>query len=363
MTHLCASIVGASGYAGGELLRLLLDHPQIEIGQITSESNTGKYAYALHPNLRKRTAIKFVSAATLEPCDVLFLALPHGEAMKRIETLARLAPRIVDLSADFRLQAPADYVKWYGHEHTAPDWLPRFAYGLPELNRDAIRLASYVSGVGCNATAANLAVWPLFRADLADRSRGVIVEVKAGSSEAGAEPGPSSHHPDRSHVVRSFAPTGHRHTAEVVQALRRHAVGALLAAPTPQVPVHMSVTSVELVRGVLATAHVFCRPELVGQIALKDLWRAYRDAYGDEPFVRLVREQQGVYRFPEPKILAGSNYADVGFDLDPETGRIVAIAAIDNLMKGAAGTAVQCMNLMCGFDEAAGLGFPGLHPV
>jgi len=356
MTRLRVSILGGSGYVGGELLRLLLDHPQAELVQVTSESNTGKYVYAVHPNLRKRTTLKFVAASELEPCDVLFLALPHGQAMQRIDVLAGLAERLVDLSADFRLSNPLDYARWYGREHSALEWLPRFVYGLPEINRDALRGARYVSGVGCNATATNLAVWPLFMADLVDRERGVIVEVKAGSSEGGAQSGPSSHHPDRSHAVRSFAPTGHRHTAEVVQALAA-------ARGTSSVPVHMSVTSIELVRGVLATAHVFVRPDLATGIALKDIWRAYRDAYGSEPFVRLVREQQGVYRYPEPKILAGSNYADVGFDLDAGTGRIVAIAAIDNLMKGAAGSAVQCMNLMCGLDETAGLGFPGLHPV
>ncbi len=350
-----ASIIGGSGYAGGEVLRLLLDHPQVEIAQVTSESNTGHYVYALHPNLRKRTTLKFSSLATLAPCDVLFVALPHGEVMKRINDLAQLAPCIVDLSADFRLRDPKDYVTWYGHEHAAPEWLPRFAYGLPEINRAAIAATKYVSGVGCNAAATILALWPLFQADVVDRQRGVIVEVKAGSSEGGASAGPSSHHPDRSHAVRSFAPTGHRHTAEVVQALSREG---------EQVPVHMSVTSVELVRGVLATAHVFVKEELRQKgFELKDLWKAYRTSYGKEPFVRLVREQQGVYRYPEPKILAGSNYADVGFDYDPQTGRIVGIAAIDNLMKGAAGTAVQCMNIMCGFEETAGLGFPGLHPV
>lgn len=348
------AIIGGSGYAGGEVLRLLLDHPQVEIAQVTSESNTGKYVHALHPNLRKRTALKFVSAAQLEPCDVLFVALPHGEVMERIEKLSQLAPRIVDLSADFRLRDPQGYVRWYEHEHTAPAWLDRFTYGLPEINREAIRRTNYVSGVGCNATATILAVYPLFAAGLADRERGVIVEVKAGSSEGGASAGPSSHHPDRSHAVRSFAPVGHRHTAEVIQAL---------GSEGGEVPVHMSVTSVELVRGVLATAHVFVKPELRAKLQLTDLWKAYRGAYGQEPFVRLVREHQGVYRFPEPKILAGSNYADVGFDYDPATGRVVAIAAIDNLMKGAAGTAVQCMNLMCGWDESAGLGFPGLHPV
>jgi len=349
------SIVGGSGYAGGELLRLLLDHPQVQIGQVTSESHTGEFVHALHPNLRKRTALKFSALATLQPCDVLFVALPHGELMKRIGELAKIAPKLVDLSADFRLRDPQDYIKWYGHEHACPEWLGRFAYGLPEINRPAIQGASYVSGVGCNATATNLALWPLFQADVVDRARGVIVEVKAGSSEAGATPGASSHHPDRSHVVRSFAPTGHRHTAEVVQALSR--AGEPLA-------VHMSVTAIELVRGVLATAHVFLKEEVLRQgFGLKDLWKIYRGAYGKEPFVRLVREQQGVYRYPEPKILAGSNYADVGFDLDPATGRVVAICAIDNLMKGAAGSAVQCMNLCCGLEETAGLGFPGLHPV
>ncbi len=349
MSRLRATIVGASGYAGGELLRLLLGHPEVEVAQATSESYFGKYVYAVHPNLRARTSLTFSRAADVAPCDLLFLALPHGEAMQRIEHLAGLAPRIVDLSADFRLRDPAAYPRWYGHDHAAPQWLERFVYGLPELHREALREARYVSGVGCNATTINLACYPLFKAGLVDRERGIVVEVKVGSSEGGNKESPGSHHPERSGAVRSFAPTGHRHAAEVRQEL------ALGAAPPA---VHMSVTSVELVRGALATAHLFAaRPS-----AMMDLWRAYRAAYKGEPFVRLVAEKQGIYRYPEPKILAGSNYCDVGFDLDEESGRIVAIAAIDNLMKGAAGSAVQCMNLMCGFEEMAGLEFAGLHP-
>jgi len=347
------AIVGASGYAGGELLRLLLDHPHVEVTQATSESNVGRYVHLRHPNLRGRTRQKFVSIAQLEPCDLLIVALPHGETMSRIDQLAQLAPKLIDLSADFRLSDVAEHDRWYGSSHVAPQWQKRFVYGLPEINREAIAKADYVSGVGCNATATNLAIWPLFASGIADRGRGVIVEVKAGSSEGGASASLSSHHPDRSHAVRSFAPTGHRHTAEVVQTLR---------GDQDDVDVHMSVTAIELVRGVLATAHVFAKGD-PGGLELRDLWKAYRGIYGKEPFVRLVRERQGVYRYPEPKILAGSNYADVGFDYDPATGRIVAIAAIDNLMKGAAGSAVQCMNLMCGWDERAGLTFPGLHPV
>jgi len=184
MTRLRASIIGASGYAGGELLRLLLGHPQIEVAQATSESNFGKYIYAVHPNLRGRTTLAFSQAAEIQPCDVLFLALPHGEAMQRIDQFAELAPRIVDLSADFRLRNPADYVRWYDHPHSSPQWLERFVYGLPEFHREELRTANFVSGVGCNATAINLACYPLLKADLIDRQRGIVAEVKVGSSEA-----------------------------------------------------------------------------------------------------------------------------------------------------------------------------------
>ena len=345
------SIIGGSGYAGGELIRLLLDHPEVQIGQVSSESSLGKYVYAVHPNLRSRTQLKFCQAKQIEPCDVLFVALHHGETQNRITELTKLAPRLIDLSADFRLRGAARYAHWYGHEHAAPQWIDRFVYGLPELHRDEIRGAKYVSGVGCNATATILGLYPLFQADLVDRTRDVFVEVKVGSSEGGRRENPGSHHPERSGAVRSFAPTGHRHTAEIVQEL---ALGG--REPT----VHFSGTAIELVRGILATGHVFLRD---ASLTERDLWKVYRTAYRDEPFVRIVKERQGIYRYPEPKILAGSNYCDVGFALDPDTGRVVTISAIDNLMKGAAGSAVQCMNLMCGFKETAGLGFSGLHPI
>lgn len=350
MTPLIVSIVGASGYTGGELLRLLLDHPDVTVQQVTSERNAGAFVHFTHPNLRGRTRLQFASAAELAPCDVLFLGLPHGAAMERIDAFAALAPRIVDLSADFRLRDSDAYVRWYGKPHTNPGWLDKFVYGLPELNREAIRAASFVSGVGCNATATNLAVLPLFRDGLADPGRGLVCEVKVGSSEGGNKSSDATHHPERSGVMRSFAPTGHRHTAEIEQ---------MIAGTGQTCAVHLSATAVDNVRGVLATAHLFVKPG-VGE---KEIWKAYRQAYRDEPFVRVVKEKTGIYRYPEPKILAGSNYADVGFEFDERSGRVVAMGAIDNLMKGAAGTAVQCMNLMCGWDEITGLRFPGLHPI
>jgi N-acetyl-gamma-glutamyl-phosphate/LysW-gamma-L-alpha-aminoadipyl-6-phosphate reductase len=341
-----ASVVGASGYTGGELLRLLLAHPQVELVQATSRSHLGEYLYQVHPNLRKQTALKFSDPATLDPVDVLFLALPHGQAQLRIDALAGTAPAIIDLSADFRLHDPKEYERWYGAAHAAPAWLDKFVYGLPELHRDELRRAHYASGVGCNATACNLALLPAVRAGVLEAGKPVLVEIKVGSSEGGAEGNPGTHHPERSGVIRTFSPFGHRHTAEVIQELG-------LA------DVSLTMTSVDLVRGALATAHVPVKPG----VTTKDLWKAYRDLAAANPFVRLVKEARGIFRVPEPKVLAGSNYADLGFDLDESRGHLVSICAIDNLMKGASGSAVQCMNLMLGFEETLGLEFPGLHPI
>jgi len=348
--RLSVSIIGASGYTGGELLRLALSHPRLDVKQVTSERLDGQFVHFTHPNLRTRTQLKFVRAEAVEKCDLLFLGLPHGSAMSRIDHLATIGERIVDLSADFRLREPSGYDTWYGKPHTNPAWLSKFVYGLPELHRDALKSAQYVSGVGCNATATTLAIWPLANAGLIDASRGVICEVKVGSSEGGAASGDSTHHPERAGVMRSFAPTGHRHTAEVLQALKLRDVVT---------DVHLSATAVDNVRGVLATAHVFVK----AGTAEKDIWKAFRSAYNNEPFVRIVKEKTGLYRYPEPKILSGSNYADVGFEFDATTNRVVCLCAIDNLMKGAAGTAMQCANLMMGWDETLGLEFPGLHPI
>lgn len=340
------SIIGGSGYGGGELLRLLLGHPQVEVKQVTSRSHLGEYVYQVHPNLRKRTQLKFSDPAALEPVDVLFLAQPHGQAQHNIEQYAALATKIIDLSADFRLSDATVYEKWYGGKHAAPAWLGRFVYGLPELHRTELASANYVSGVGCNATAGNLAFLPLVKAGLIDLTSSVIIEIKVGSSESGAEGNLGSHHAERANVIRTFSAFGHRHTAEVIQEMCLKEVS-------------LTMTAVDLVRGVLATAHAHVKQG----VTTKDLWKAYRAVANENPFVRIVKEQRGIYRVPEPKILAGSNYADLGFELDESNGHVVSMCAIDNLMKGAAGSAVQCMNLMMGWDETKGLEFVGLHPI
>jgi N-acetyl-gamma-glutamyl-phosphate/LysW-gamma-L-alpha-aminoadipyl-6-phosphate reductase len=338
-----AAIAGGSGYAGGELLRLLLDHDQVEVTQVTSQRYPGRFVQGIHPNLRGRTGLKFVELEELAPADVLFLALPHGRSAGMIEHFSGLAERIIDLSADFRLHDSQLYENTYGNPHLAEEWLDRFVYGLPEIYRPELRGARYASGVGCNATSVNLALLPLARAGLIDRA---VVDLKVGSSEGGNAHNEATHHPERSGSLRSFAPTGHRHQVEIRQAL-----GAF--------DLHFSATAVEMVRGVLCTAHVFLNEDLDE----KAIWRLFRDQYADEPFVRLVKERRGIYRYPEPKILAGSNYCDVGFVREEGTNRLVVLSAIDNLMKGAAGSAVQAMNVMMAWPETMGLTFSGLHPI
>ncbi len=341
-----ASVVGASGYVGGELLRLLVGHPEVEVKQATSESYAGKPAYFVHPNLRGRTSLRFSRLEELEPCDVMFLALPHGKAMYHIDEFASLAERVIDLSADFRLRDPQAYQRWYGIEHPAPEWLSRFVYGLPEIHREEIRSARYVSGVGCNAACTIPALYPLYRRGLVKLT---VVDLKVGSSEGGSRSTTASHHPERAGVVRPYTPATHRHLAELLQELP---LGN-------EQQIHISVTSVGTVRGAGAASHCF----LTELLSEREVWDLYRNDYAGEPFIRLVAAKRGIHRFPEPKILAGSNFCDIGFALEEGRGRLVVLSAIDNLMKGSAGSAVQAMNLMLGFPEWSGLEFPGLHPI
>ncbi len=349
MTRVPVGVAGGSGYIGGELVRLLLQHPAVTLTQVTSERQRGKFIHSVHPNLRHLTRLKFISIDQLEPCDMLFLSLPHGMAQTRLAEFQQLSPRVIDLSSDFRLRDAQLYKTWYGRDHACPEYLARCVYGVPELHREAIAQSHFISGAGCLATATILGLYPLARAGILDPTTPIVVEAKVGSSAAGNMPSLASHHPERHGAVRSFEPTGHRHTAEVIQELSS-------AIP---LTVHFSATAIEMVRGVLVTAHVM----LPHALSDKEIWGIYREAYKREPFLRIVKERRGVYRYPEPKILAGSNFCDVGVETDPHSGRLVVLSALDNLVKGGAGNGVQAMNGMLGLDETTGLEFPGLHPV
>jgi N-acetyl-gamma-glutamyl-phosphate/LysW-gamma-L-alpha-aminoadipyl-6-phosphate reductase len=348
MSKIRVNIVGGAGYTGGELLRLLLFHPGVAIKQITSETYTGRFVSKTHPNLRKITDLKFSSIDDLQPCDVLFLCLPHGRTMQKIDFFRKTAPRLIDLSADFRLGSIEDYRIWYQIEHPAPHLLKEFAYGIPELHRQEISKTDYVSCAGCNATAAILALYPLYYHNVVDH-KSTVLEIKAGTSQGGATGNPATHHPERSGAIRTYKPFGHRHSAEINQELSLH----------DPVKVHLTATSIDMVRGIHCVAHTFLQTNLNE----KDIWKIYRQTYQDEPFIRIINERDGIHRLPDPKLLTGSNFCDIGFSRDPDTDRLIVFSAIDNLMKGAAGQAVQAFNIMHNMEETTALTFAGLHPV
>ena len=342
MTH-TASVVGASGFTGGELLRLLRGHPKFEIRQATSREYANKTIGSVHPNLRELD-LRFSEPTDLDGVDVLFAATPHGVSMEHIDAFRDAADTVVDLSADFRLDTEDQYDEHYDG-HSRPELLDESTYALPERHRDELPGASLIAAGGCNATAAIVGLGPLFDGGVLAGDERIVADVKVGSSEGGASRGKASSHAERSGVVRPYAPTGHRHEAEIEQEF-----GCETA---------FSTHAVEMIRGAAATCHVFPSEP----VSKGDLWSAYREAYDDEPFVRLVAGGSGVYRYPEPKAVAGSNYAEVGFELDPSNERIVVFAAIDNMMKGSAGQAIHAANVALGLDETAGLDFQGLHPV
>jgi LysW-gamma-L-alpha-aminoadipyl-6-phosphate/LysW-L-glutamyl-5-phosphate reductase len=343
------SIVGGSGYAGGELLRLLLAHPNVEVVQVTSRQYAKFPVTIVHPNLRNYTNLKFCKPDEVVSCDLLFLALPNGESQKNIDHWMTLAPKIIDLGADFRLKELENYQKWYG-EHQKPELIEKFVYGIAELHREEIKKANYVASAGCEATCSILTLYPLYKKNLIDTYR-TVIDAKLGSSAAGAKSSMSSHHPERAGSVRSYKPTMHRHTAEIEQEMS--------LAGNEKVNVSVSATAIEMVRGILVTCHVYLKED----VSELDLWKIYRQEYQSEPFIRLINDKMGNYRFPEPKILEGTNFCDIGLEKDKLSNRVVVVGAIDNLVKGTAGQAVQAMNLMYGFEERTGLEFSGLHPV
>ena len=343
--RLTVAIVGASGYAGGEFLRLALGHPHLEVTQVTSERHAGLPVPMVHPNLRGATRLKFTPLGELREADLIVSALPHKTSAQHVGEFSRLAPRLIDLSADFRLKDPAAFEKHYGEPHPRPDLLGEFVYGNPELHREELRGATHIAGAGCLATATILGLYPLLKHAVPARGD-IIVEGKIGSSAAGNKPSESGHHPERMGVIRTYAPTGHRHQAEITQEL------------PGKFPVHLTATAVERVRGILVTAHVF----LPDGTSDRDVMGAYRDSYDGEPFIRLVTAKRGIHRVPDPKILDGTNWCDIGFEVDNDTGRVVVMSAIDNLVKGTAGHALQALNIAMGWEETLGLAFTGLHP-
>ena len=332
-----AAILGASGYVGGELMRLIAAHPAMQVSVAFGASNAGQAVAAVHPHLALAypdMSFEGWDPALLDGCDLVLAALPHGETQRLAEELITPGIPIVDLGADFRLDSADEFERWYGEPHARPDLLGRFTYGLPEFHRDAIKASKLVAAPGCYPTAASLALRPLVEAGVIEK-QGIIVDAASGVSGAGRAANSGTHFCAVDGSYRAYGLTRHRHTAEM-----ELTTGAQVLF-TP----HLMATS----RGILAT----CYARAIGN---SDPLAILRDAYASEPFVHVGETP------PETKWATGSNAAFLSARYDKRTGTVVALAAIDNLGKGAAGQMIQCANLMLGLDESAGLSNMGVYP-
>lgn len=350
-----AAVIGGSGYGGGEIIRRLLQHPEVELVRVASIDAIGDPVWSVHPNLEGQTDLKFEGISPAEAArgmDVVLLGLPHKVSATQMPALMESGARVVDLSGDFRLRDAGLYRKYYGAEHPCPQHLTdgSFVYGLPELNRAAIRGARYVASPGCFATTIELALLPLAKLGLL--AGDIEVVGITGSSGSGIAPSAGTHHPVRHNNLRTYKPLDHQHIPEVAQLLGDAGAKTFKLRFVP--------VSAPLSRGIFVTcfAHV---PESTTEAALKG---AFRDAYAGEPFVRIPQK-----RLPEVVAVKGTNYAEVGLQFGEASGpgdegkRTVATFAVtDNLIKGGAGQAIQSMNIMLGVDERMTLEDPGGYP-
>ncbi|MHA2067289.1 MAG: N-acetyl-gamma-glutamyl-phosphate reductase, partial [Candidatus Thorarchaeota archaeon] len=281
-------------------------------------------------------------------CRTVFLATPHGTAKEIVPELLDNGLNIVDLSADYRLKNPDDYPQWYGFEHPDPGLLKTAVYGLPEFHREELRGANLIACAGCMATASILALSPIVKSGLVN-PRNIVVDVKIGSSGGGRTPTPANHHTERFGGLRPYQVSGHRHIAEIEQEVSSISGYKTMIGFTPH--------AVNMARGILVTAHLWLN-EVVQD---RDIWKSYRGVYNEAPFIRFVKTKKGLHQLTNPRNLIGTNFCDIGFQLDNHIDRLVVFSAIDNLVKGAAGQAVQCFNVMNGLDEKMGLDLIGFH--
>ena len=332
-------IIGATGYAGSELVRLITQHPKAELVTMTSQSYAGqeyKEVYSNYSHLDYVCEEEHIEEMA-EKCDVIFLALPHGVASKKINADILSKTKIIDLGADFRIQDVDVYEKWYT-THYSKDILPEAVYGLCEINRDKIKGKRIVANPGCYTSCSILSLYPLVKEGMIDLSS-IIIDAKSGATGAGRGLSLGNHYCELNESVKAYKVASHRHTPEIEEQLSIAAGQDIVLNFTPHL--------IPMDRGILAT----CYATLNKKYTYDDIRKAYEKHYGNEHFIRLTKE--GV--FPETKWVKGSNFVDIGFTVDERTNRVIVIGALDNLFKGAAGQAVQNMNLMFGFDENEGL--------
>ena len=336
------AIIGASGYTGGELLRMLLNHPEVEITDITSRQYDGTPAHKIHPHIRD-SGLVFANKSPSElDADVVFTATPHGASMKIVPEILETGAKVVDLSGDYRYRDTAVYEKWYGMEHT--DKENKGVFGLPELYRDEIKKANLVANPGCFPTGAILSSYPLVKNDLVSR---IIIDSKTGVSGAGVNPSGTTHYPNIADNVNPYKISSHRHMSEIQQELNGF----------EDVKVSFTPHLVPVNRGIQTTSHSLLKEEH-SDIVSDEIRKLYEKEYGKEFFIKLMDENE----IPHLSSVRGSNFVHIGgFEID-DTGRLIMLSVIDNLVKGASGQAIQNMNIILGLDETSGLTHFGVHP-
>lgn len=343
-----AAIIGASGYTGSELLRLLIHHPNLTVSTITSRQYAGQRVGDVFPHLGRRYGDLVFSEPDIPTiigeADVAFAALPHKTAMEAVSELAQANIPVVDLSADFRFRDVSVYEAWYV-PHIDPDLLERSVYGLPELYREDIPKAAVVGNPGCYPTGAILGLAPLLSRGVVS-PRGIVVDSKSGVSGAGRSPSPGTIYPETTDGIRAYGVLSHRHTPEITEHLSRAAGESADVTFTPHL--------MPAIRGILSTMYA----HTTAPVKTADILDVLRDAYAAEPFVRVL----GPDTLPDTRWVRGSNFIDIGAVVDPSGSRAIIVTAIDNLVKGASGQAIQNMNLLLGLPEDAGLSHIPLFP-
>lgn len=347
------AVVGASGYVGGELLRLLATHPSVTLTTVTSEKSAGQPVSQLFPNLTNIISLSFESLdipTIAQDTDVVFLALPHTHSLLPTSQLLAAGVTVIDLSADYRLQDPTVYKTWYETTHSHPELLQQAVYGLPELHRALITKAQLIASPGCYPTAAILQLAPLAAHGLI-QAGSIIIDAKSGISGAGRSPALAFHFPESNESIEAYKIGRHRHIPEIEQELTR--LTEQTSSPEP-LTVTFTPHLVPMNRGILSTA--YCH--ITKPLSLAEIQSLYTDFYKGEQFIRLLTGEQRA----NPRHVRGSNYCDIAIYQDPKSGRVISTAALDNLVKGAAGQALQAMNIRMGFPEHVGLTAPGIFP-
>jgi N-acetyl-gamma-glutamyl-phosphate reductase len=341
-----SAVLGATGYVGQELVRLLAQHPDVQLTALTTQTYGGKNITDVFPHMKgslTMTCTEESLGAVANECDVVFIALPHGQASYVVTAEILSKTKVIDMGADFRLKDAASYVSWYNTEHGNEDLLPHATYGLTEWQKAGVASAQLVANPGCYATASALALSPLLASGLVD-TQSIIIDAKSGVSGAGRAATQAVHFNECNETLKAYGVGTHRHTPEIEQQLGQWAPGMTISFTPHLVPMN---------RGILVTAYA----KLLQGVEAKQIDDAFALWYADKPFIRLSAEM------PETRWVKGSNYCDIGWKVDPRTNRVVVIAALDNLMKGAAGQAVQNMNVMFGLDETRGLTHVPIFPV